>query len=241
MVGKLLIIDDNTEFVISLYKYIQTEITDIETIGIASNGKEALKYMENIKPNIIILDLQMPILNGVELLKKLKNKEIKIILISGEIDLMKEIFIQDVYTNIEKIYIKPFNFCNLKEDFNRLSQENSSLNEKKLIQNINNELDKFNFNKSSIGYKYLIECIIEIYKNPYKLNNIEKNLFPCVADKLKIKNPQTIKWNLRKLIISMIRYTDTQIILKNFSHTKNPTTKMFLTRINECIHQNMNL
>ncbi len=241
MVEKVLIIDDNAEFVVSLYKYIQTEITDIETIGIASNGKEALKYMENIKPNIIILDLQMPILNGIELLKKLKNKEIKIILISGEIDLMREIFIQDVYTNIEKIYIKPFNFCNLKEDFHRLIQTDVVLNEKKLIPKIDRELDKFNFNKAGIGYKYLIECIIEVYKSPYKLNNIEKNLFPCVAEKLHVKNPQTIKWTLRKFIISMIRYTDTKIILKNFPHTKNPTTKMFLTRINECIHQNMNL
>ena len=71
------------------------------------------------------------------------------------------------------------------------------------------------------------------FKSQDKLNNVEKNLFPCVAQKLKVKNPKNIKWNLRKLIESMVRYTNTETILKYFPYTKNPTTKMFISRINE--------
>ena len=69
MVKNVLIVDDNIKFVVSLYKYIQNEIPDIQKIGIATDGKEALKYINNINPNIIILDLKMPIMDGVELLK----------------------------------------------------------------------------------------------------------------------------------------------------------------------------
>ncbi len=81
---------------------------------------------------------------------------------------------------------------------------------------INEELEKFNFNKSSIGYKYVIQCIIEVYKNQKRLNNIEKDLLPCVAEKLNVKDSKIIKWTLRKMIISMVRYTDTKTIQQYF-------------------------
>lgn len=238
MIEKVLIVDDNSEFVVSLCKYIQNEITYIKTIGIASDGQEALKYIEKIKPNIIILDLQMPKLNGIEFLKRLNDKEIKVILISGDIQLINELFIQD-FCNIKKIYIKPFKFYKLKEDFRRLIENTDTWNDEKIMQMINEELEKFNFNKSSIGYKYLIQCIIEVYKNQKRLNNIEKDLLPCVAEKLNVKDSKTIKWTLRKMIISMVRYTDTKTIQQYFPYTKNPTTKMFLTMINEHINQKM--
>ena len=69
MIDSVLIVDDNPEFVVLIYKYIQTEIKYIKTIGIASNGYEALDYLAKAKPDVIILDLKMPKLNGIEFLK----------------------------------------------------------------------------------------------------------------------------------------------------------------------------
>lgn len=121
----------------------------------------------------------------------------------------------------------------MKEDFRKFEVAINSNEDKRIIKIINDELDVFSFNKKSIGYKYLIQCVVEVFKSQDKLNNVEKNLFPCVAQKLKVKNPKNIKWNLRKLIESMVRYTNTETILKYFPYTKNPTTKMFISRINE--------
>ncbi len=232
MIKEVLIVDDNSEFVVSLYKYIQNEIKDIKKIGIASNTDEAWDYIKIAKPDIIILDLKMSRLNGTEFLNRLNYEKIKVILVSEEIQLINEVFSND-YKNIKKIYIKPFDFKKLKEDFRKFEVAINSNEDKRIIKIINDELDVFSFNKKSIGYKYLIQCVVEVFKSQDKLNNVEKNLFPCVAQKLKVKNPKNIKWNLRKLIESMVRYTNTETILKYFPYTKNPTTKMFISRINE--------
>lgn len=234
MIDSVLIVDDNPEFVILLYKYIQTEIKYIKTIGIASNGNEALEYLKKNKPDIIILDLKMPKLNGIEFLKKLNNKDINVILISGEIQLINELLVKD-YCNIKNVYIKPFELYKLKEDFKNLRISSDNYDDRELIGIIDKELQEFNFNKTSIGYRYLIECVIEVFKNQNKIKNIEKDLFPCVAEKLNVKKSQTIKWTLRKSIDSMVRYTNTDTILKYFPYTTNPTTKMFISMMNECL------
>ena len=232
MIDKVLIVDDNPEFVVSLYKYIQTEITYIKTIGIVSDGNEALEYIKITKPDIIILDLKMPKLNGIEFLKKLNDKDIKIIFASAEIKFINELSVND-YCNIKNIYIKPFDFHKLNEDFKSLRVSTNTYDDKELIQIINKELEEFNFNKTSIGYKYLIQCVIEVFRNQDKIINLEKDLFPCVAEKLNVKKTQTIKWTLKKLIDSMVRYTNTDTILKYFPYTNNPTTKMFISTMNE--------
>lgn len=234
MVDNVLIVDDNSEFVVSLYKYIQTEIKYIRTIGIASNGNEALKYLAKAKPDIIILDLKMPKLNGIDFLKRISNTDINVIVISGEIELINDLVIKD-FCNVKNVYIKPFEFHKLKEDFISLKNSKDNYDDKELMKIIDKELYEFNFNKASIGYRYLIECVIEVFKNQDKIINIEKYLFPSVAKKLNIKKPQTIKWTLIKLLDSMVRYTDTEIILKYFPYTQNPTTKIFISMVNECL------
>lgn len=44
---------------------------EIEIIGESSNGKQALKYIETLRPDLILLDIQMPDLNGFDLLTRL--------------------------------------------------------------------------------------------------------------------------------------------------------------------------
>ena len=104
MIKEVLIVDDNSEFVVSLYKYIQNEIKDTKKIGIASNTDEAWDYIKIAKPDIIILDLKMSRLNGTEFLNRLNYEKIKVILVSEEIQLINEVFSND-YKNIKKIYI----------------------------------------------------------------------------------------------------------------------------------------
>ena len=57
---------------------------DIEVVGEASNGIETLKLVETKKPDILILDIAMPKLNGIEVTKQLKREfsETKIIILS---------------------------------------------------------------------------------------------------------------------------------------------------------------
>ncbi|MBS4537913.1 response regulator transcription factor [Clostridium sp. D2Q-11] len=57
---------------------------DIDICGIAQNGKEAYDMCNLYKPNIILMDIKMPIMNGVEATKKIKEKypNIKILVLT---------------------------------------------------------------------------------------------------------------------------------------------------------------
>lgn len=47
---------------------------DIEVIGQAANGEEALKLIESLKPDISIMDIEMPIQSGLDVAEALKKK-----------------------------------------------------------------------------------------------------------------------------------------------------------------------
>ena len=81
---KILIADDNYEFSISLLNQLnQLEID--KTISIATDGKKVLNDIINNNIDLILLDLDLPNLTGLEILKILKEKKISIdvIVISG--------------------------------------------------------------------------------------------------------------------------------------------------------------
>ncbi len=70
MVKVAIIEDDQT--IAQMYKIkFQSEGFDVE---VAENGQIGLNMIENIKPDIVLLDLMMPIMNGSEMLEKLRQK-----------------------------------------------------------------------------------------------------------------------------------------------------------------------
>ncbi|MDD2766187.1 MAG: response regulator [Candidatus Moranbacteria bacterium] len=67
---KVCIIDDN-EDIRSIY---QTKFSaEGFEVFMAVNGEEGLKVINQAKPDIILLDIEMPIMNGIEVLKKLRE------------------------------------------------------------------------------------------------------------------------------------------------------------------------
>lgn len=81
---KVIIADDHTIVREGLKSLIDSMSKDIEIIGEASNGKEVLKMAENNPADIYILDISMPILNGIETTDRLikMNSKNKIIILS---------------------------------------------------------------------------------------------------------------------------------------------------------------
>jgi len=80
----VLIVDDQNLFAESLKTFIHNYTDDIKVIGIAPNGKEALKIWEFLKPEIILMDVHMPVMNGVDATRELLkiNSRVKIIMLS---------------------------------------------------------------------------------------------------------------------------------------------------------------
>jgi two-component system chemotaxis response regulator CheB len=73
----VLIVDDSA-LIRNLVSKMFDDIPEIQVIGKAMNGRFALRKLETMNPDIIILDLEMPEMNGIEFLKERKKRGIKI-------------------------------------------------------------------------------------------------------------------------------------------------------------------
>lgn len=79
----VIIADDHTLFINGLCMLLQGE-ADIEVLSVAANGKEMLHLLHSHNPNLILLDINMPGINGFEVLKRIKDyyPKIKVIMLS---------------------------------------------------------------------------------------------------------------------------------------------------------------
>ncbi|HZM03641.1 MAG TPA: response regulator [Candidatus Saccharimonadales bacterium] len=73
----ILLVEDDVVDVMSVRRALR-ELNSNTTLSVAGNGEEALVYLRNLEhplPGIILLDLNMPRMNGIDVLKILKNDE----------------------------------------------------------------------------------------------------------------------------------------------------------------------
>lgn len=84
---RLVIADDQVILAEGLKLLLSGE-KDIEVVGIAANGSEAVNLAHSLKPDIMLMDIQMPVLNGVEAIKRIKQtqEQIKIVILTTFMD-----------------------------------------------------------------------------------------------------------------------------------------------------------
>ena len=84
---KVIICDDHQILVQGL-KSLLKDSDDLEVIAVANNGQELLETVITKKPDIVLLDIDMPVMDGYETLKQLKSKyhDIKVISLTIHID-----------------------------------------------------------------------------------------------------------------------------------------------------------
>ncbi|MEP6793428.1 MAG: response regulator transcription factor [Saprospiraceae bacterium] len=71
----LFIADDHTLFVDALVLALQHQISfPVDILGTAHNGEDLLSKLQSVRPDILLLDLNMPVLNGLEVIPVLKNE-----------------------------------------------------------------------------------------------------------------------------------------------------------------------
>lgn len=78
------LICDDQEIVCEGLEHILNVDEDIKVVGIAHNGAEALEKIDEVKPDLVLMDLKMPVMNGVIATRKLLEKmpQLKILILT---------------------------------------------------------------------------------------------------------------------------------------------------------------
>ncbi|WHY68101.1 response regulator [Neobacillus sp. SuZ13] len=150
---KLLIVDDEKIVIEGLKSAANWKEHHIEIVGSALDGEEALKEIMNKKPDIVLVDIRMPKLNGLDLIKETKdlNLDTVFIIISGyskfdyakraiqleAIDyLVKPIEVEEIIDSIKNAIFKLEKINNEKHSTERINEYQMALEEKRLLDYI---------------------------------------------------------------------------------------------------------
>ena len=87
MTIKLLIVDDHSVVRQGLHMFLSLD-DDLEIVGEAMDGAEAIEKAKDLKPDVVLMDLLMPVMDGVEAIKVIKNDfpEIEVIALTSVLE-----------------------------------------------------------------------------------------------------------------------------------------------------------
>jgi DNA-binding NarL/FixJ family response regulator len=72
-----IVIADNSSLLRDRIKNLLNDINNVSVVGEAENGIDALQLIGDKKPDMVILDIRMPGMNGIEVLKKIRELKMK--------------------------------------------------------------------------------------------------------------------------------------------------------------------
>ena len=103
------IADDNVEFAEILKNFLNSK-EDIEVVGLASDGEEALKLITDKTPDVLLLDIIMPHLDGIGVLERMEKiegaKNVSVIVLSA---IGQDVITQrSIMLGAEYYMVKPF-------------------------------------------------------------------------------------------------------------------------------------
>lgn len=234
----VVIADDNKEFCIALVNYVMKYNNDIRIADIVTDGNQAINTINEIRPEIILLDIKMPYFSGIDVMKKIKminDYQPKFIFLSGDATGIMELNeLTEDYVLIEKNTSYERIMAILNEIVNAFNIENKK-------RKIEEMLDLLNISRTSLGYKYLTQAIYMILFEASNTDNLENGLYKKMADNYEV-SVLNIKWNIQKAVNSMWRYSDEKSVceLLGIKDNRKPTPKLIISVLSSKIRQKIN-
>ncbi|MFW5972297.1 MAG: response regulator transcription factor [Bacillota bacterium] len=181
---KMVIVDDEAIIRKGIRSSIDWQNYDINIIAEAANGIEALQKIIQIKPDIVIMDIRMPQLDGLEVCKKIKKElpELEIIILSGYDEFA---YAQKaIELGVADYLLKPFGADELVDIVNKLkdkiTKKKSIKEERELVHKNSREISSIIVNKIIRGEELQID-----YKNNLGLlgSDLSKEFYhPFIVD-----------------------------------------------------------
>lgn len=218
----VIIVDDNEKVIENIDSALSKD-TAIQIIGKAKNGQEAFELIRKSTPDVVILDLIMPKMDGLSLMNKVNEDgamiKMPFFIITSAIS--NENVIQDAFGYGAGYYLlKPFETNMIADRVKGVKSYNKRIPETKKIigagedrkhfmeRNIENDVTSIIHDVGVPahikGYQYLREAIIMSVNDNEMLNSITKILYPSIAKKFQttssrveraIRHAIEVAWN----------------------------------------------
>ncbi len=255
---KILIADDNLDFVSTLITYFDTQ-DDVEIIATAKDGQEAYNKIISEKPQVVLLDVIMPHLDGLGVLEKLitSNIELPICIMLSAVG-QDNVTAQAIALGAQYYILKPFKMDVLMKRIRELiekpeqpkpviklpTKENranyvefniQSSKEEILEIKVTNIIHEIGVPAHIKGYQYLRDGIIMVVNNIEVINQITKQLYPDLAKKYKT-TPSRVERAIRHAIEVAWNRGQLETVESIFGYTVNsnkgkPTNSEFIAMI----------
>ncbi|AEF94930.1 sporulation transcriptional activator Spo0A [Desulfotomaculum nigrificans CO-1-SRB] len=239
---KVLIADDNREFCEVLKEFINQQ-DDFVLVGIANNGLETLEIIQQQAPDVVVLDIIMPHLDGIGVLEKIStgavNHKPKVIMLTafGQ----ESVTQRAVELGADYYILKPFDFSVLATRIRQLadgvavSQYISSSKPRNLDVAVTNIIHEMGVPAHIKGYHYLREAILCVINEVNLLGAVTKELYPMIAQKYQT-TPSRVERAIRHAIELAWDRGNIEMMTKFFGYTINlergkPTNSEFIAMV----------
>ncbi len=182
----VMVVDDNTEIVETLTTYINAA-SDMTLAGIAYDGQSAYKMILKTKPDVVILDLMMPVLDGYGVLQKLKetslDKQPKIILYSMFAGKVRGMLKEQTGSMIDYYLLKPQigeHICDVIRMVASTEKTSDGLSEDLEVV-VSHMIRTVGVPAHVKGYRFLRDSIIWTVKDNEIISAVTKELYPGIA------------------------------------------------------------
>lgn len=250
---RILLADDNIDFSILLDEYL-SQIEDFEVVGIAHNGLEAVDKIEELKPDIVLLDIMMPRLGGLGVLAKInslnmQNKPQFIILTALNQDKATQIMLE---LGADFFILKPFDLDELVATIKQFTALKGFKQirdkapceafhvepnvEKKIIDLLN----LLGVPPHLRGYTYLLYAIEIILNDLSAINALSKHIYSKISEKYNT-TPSRVERVIRNAIEITWNRGNIEILDKIFGYdlsgekTKPSNSEFFIKFVNELL------
>lgn len=244
---RVLIADDNVDLCEAIGEFIQQQ-PDMELAGAVYDGLEVIKAVESMCPDVLILDIVMPHLDGIGVLERLNGasavKKPRIIMLTA---IGQEAITQKVIELGAEYYImKPFDIDVLvarvrqvtKNGHDQLQpprKEKATFARKSLDAWVTESIHAMGIPANIRGYQYVREAILMVMNDPELLSKVTKELYPRIAQRFSTTPPRVERAIRHAIEIAWSR-GNIELLNSIFGHTVDhqrgkPTNSAFIARI----------
>ena len=118
----IILVDDEEEVRKSIIKKIEWQAAGFHVVGDAENGEDAMEKIEMLEPDVVLTDIRMPYMDGLQLAEKVRQRypSMKVVIFSGYDDF--EYAQRAIKLNVSEYILKPVNVEELTSILKRIKE-----------------------------------------------------------------------------------------------------------------------